>query len=112
IPPALSLDAAEVSLAADGSSPGSLILRVAADPFAARGADAALNSIDIKGKVGVIATYRINELGVANIIGGQFVFGECRCPVLEQLGCKENDRKHLSDNDYSAALLGWIGDRV
>jgi len=112
IPARLPLDGDEVVLSRDGTSPGTLTLRVAAEPFPARGADSSLNSIDVKGKVGVIATYRIQELGVSNLIGSQFVYGQCSCPVLEQLGCKENPRKRLAENDYSVALLRWIGDRV
>jgi len=112
IPGTLSLDGEQVKFTKDGSSPGKLTLRTAAEPFANKGADSALNAIDIRGKVGVIASYRIMSLGIRNVIGGQFIYGECHCPVLEQLGCKENDRKQLAENDYSQALLHWIGEEV
>lgn len=112
IPGTLLIEGEQVKFTRDGSSPGKLTLRTAAEPFANKGADSALNAIDIRGKVGVIASYRILSLGIRNVIGGQFVYGECHCPVLEQLGCKENDRKQLADNDYSQALLHWIGEEV
>lgn len=112
IPARIPFDGEDVIFAKDGSAPGTLTLRVAADPFSPKGADAVLNAIDIKGKVGVIASYRIIELGVGNFLGAQFIYGECRCPVLEQLGLKQNDRKRLADNDWSLALLRWIGERV
>lgn len=112
VPGKLKLDGEDVALTRDGSPAGTLTVRVAADPFPTKGADSILNAIDIRGKVGVIASYKVPELGIGNYIGGQFVYGECHSPVLEQLGVKENDRKRLAENNYSLALLGWIGDRV
>lgn len=112
VPGKLNLDGEDVPLSKDGALAGTLTLKVAADPFSARSADAVLNAIDIRGKVGVMASYRIAELGIGNFVGGQFIYGECHCPVLEDLGLKENDRKRLAENDYSIALLRWIADRV
>jgi len=112
MPGALDYEGDRLQLIPDGRQAGQLILRTAAKPFPRRGDDAALNCIDVRGKRSVIASYRMHELGVANYQGAAFVYGTLEAPVLEEIGLKTNERRKLPENDYSAAVLAWIGDQV
>jgi hypothetical protein len=92
-----------------------LILRTSSEPFGRHGELSALNAVDILGKVGCIASYRVNELGyLANSGEAEFIYGECHCPVLEEgpNNCVRNDREKLVDNPMSNALLDWIRQQV
>ena len=75
-----------------------------------------LNSIDILGEIGVIASYRIQELiYIKQYAQAEFIFGECYCPILEDPDddCVKNDREKLIDtNPKTRALLKWIAEQV
>jgi len=93
--------------------PGRLVLRTSADPL--RSGQASLNTIDILGEAGVIASYRIHELGPSRYSGqAEFVYGECECPILEDPDddCVRNDRQKLIENERTISLLAWIRDQV
>jgi hypothetical protein len=93
--------------------PGRLVLRTSNDPL--RGNLATLNTIDFIGEVGVIASYRIFELGATRYSAQtEFLYGECECPILEdpENDCVRNDRQKLIENDRSLALIAWVSDRI
>jgi hypothetical protein len=91
---------------------GELILKTSEDPFSKK--DNILNSIDIIGKVGIVASYQISELNVKNKIGADFIYGECKCSILEleEVSSVQNDRTKLVENNYSLALLNWISQQI
>ncbi len=96
---------------------GKLILRTSVVPFGhASNNKAELNCIDITGEVGVIASYRMHELGfLKHYPQAQFIYGECECPILEREDGNsiQNDREKLvPDSDETKALLKWIADQV
>jgi hypothetical protein len=93
--------------------PGRLVLRTSADPL--RGNLEMLNTIDFIGEVGVIASYRLFELGAIRYSAqSEFIYGECECPILEdpENDCVRNDRQKLIENDRSLALLAWVKNRI
>lgn len=74
-----------------------------------------LNRIDIIGALGVVASYRIQELSSAGFLPQLvFIYGECECQSLEdpEADCVQNDRTKLVENDLTKALLEWIGEQV
>jgi hypothetical protein len=90
-----------------------LVLKTSNDPL--RGNLATLNTIDFLGGVGVIATYRIHELGATRFSGqSEFIYGECECWVLEDPNndCVRNDRQKLLENEWSLSLIEWVRDQV
>lgn len=95
---------------------GYLKLMVAREPFGRNGRLSDLNSIDILGEIGVIASYRIQELiHIKQYAQAEFIFGECYCPILEDPDddCVKNDREKLIDtNPKTRALLKWIAEQV
>jgi len=114
IPRRLDLEGAPVEFANERYSwPGRLTLRTSNEPLA--GKHGPLNTVDFIGEVGVIASYRIHELGAMRFAGqAEFIYGECECPILEDPSndCVRNDRQKLIENDRSQALLAWVRDRV
>jgi hypothetical protein len=93
--------------------PGRLVLKTSNEPL--RGNLATLNAIDFIGEVGVIATYRIHELGGTRFSGqSEFLYGECECSVLEDPDndCVRNDRQKLLENERSSSLIEWVREQV
>lgn len=96
---------------------GKLTLYTAEEPFNRYDVRSALNCINFKSNdIGIIASYRITELGgyLRNTEWTEFVYGDCECPILEDPGedCVENDREHLVQTERVKALLWWITERV
>jgi hypothetical protein len=94
---------------------GYLKLMVAKEPFGRSSRISDLNSIDVLGAIGVIASYRIYELPqLKQYAQAEFIFGECYCPILEDPDedCVKNDREKLIDGPKTRALLRWIAERV
>ena len=92
---------------------GRLILKTSAEPL--RGTLSPLNTVDFIGEIGVIASYKIHELGATRFSGqSEFLYGECECPILEDPDhdCVRNDRQKLIETDRSLALLQWVRDQV
>lgn len=90
---------------------GKLILCTSGQPLTRSSELAALNTIDVIGEMGCIASYRMNELGsLRNAPEAEFVYGECECPLLEEqeYDSVRNDREKLVENDLTRALLAWI----
>ena len=57
--------------------------------------------IDILGEIGVIGSYRMNELGpISHSSETEFIYGECYCPILEDSAddCVKNDREKLNES--------------
>lgn len=92
--------------------PGRLILKTSNEPL--RGKHSTLNTIDVLGEIGVIASYRMHEIGIGRSGQSEFIYGECECPILEDLefDCVRNDRQKLIENQRSDALLRWIREQV
>jgi hypothetical protein len=108
-------DMEKIEFTRKGFPTGNLMLRVAKEPFGRSSRLSELNSIDILGGIGVIASYRIQELvHIKQYAQAEFVFGECFCPILEdpQEDCVKNDREKLIDNHRTRALLRWIAEQV
>jgi hypothetical protein len=115
VPPILKRGSAEIELANDKFASGKLTLNTSAEPFTRLGDRASLNCIDIRGEIGVIGSYRMNELGhIKNFTETEFIYGECSCPILEDPkdDCVRNDREKLVDTDKTLALLEWICTKV
>jgi len=97
----------------DAKSAGALRLFVSSESLIQRGKMASLNRIDFLGSDGIIASYRLDELGV-DVPWGEFIFGECILSRLdhskEHSGKKTRDR--LIDSPESRALLRWVGAQV
>ncbi len=96
---------------------GKFILYTSEEPFNRYGDRAALNCVNFKSKdIGIIASYKISELGGAlrNYEMTEFVYGECECPILEdpESDLVLNDREHLAKTERSDALLWWICERI
>ncbi|MBI5562676.1 MAG: hypothetical protein HY894_07505 [Deltaproteobacteria bacterium] len=106
-----------VTLANERFGRGRLTLYTSEEPFGRNDDRAGLNCISFKGaEIGVIASYRISELGgpLRNYEMAEFIYGECECPILEDPAQDhvQNDREHLVKSDVSGALLGWICERI
>jgi hypothetical protein len=115
LPTTLTLDGQKFKYRTSEHPNSELVLHTSEEPFGRHGELSALNAIDIIGKVGCIASYRINELGyLMNSAEAEFIYGECRCPILEeeQFNCVRNDREKLVDNPMSNALIDWIRQQV
>lgn len=94
---------------------GKLILCTSDAPLTRSSDLAALNTIDIIGEVGCIASYRMNELGFLRYAPeAEFIYGECQCPLLENPAhdSVKNDREKLVPNDLTNALIEWIRQQV
>ncbi len=115
IPRALGNKEEKVEMATAKYSPGRLVLRTSATPFGRGGKKAELNCIDIVGEIGVIASYRMNEIGALRYYPqAQSIYGECSCPILEdpENDCVANDREKLTENDRTLALRKWIAEKI
>ncbi len=107
---------AEIELGNEKYPPGKLRLFTSAEPFNRLGDRASLNCIDILGGIGVVASYRMNELGqIRNYSETEFIYGDCECPILEdpENDCVRNSRDKLVEEDEKVqALLSWICQKV
>lgn len=117
IPEQLPFGKEYVSLANEKFPSGKLILYTSEEPFNRYGDRATLNCINFKSKdIGIIASYRIPELGGAlrNYEMTEFIYGESECPILEdeETDLVLNDRVHLAEHERRDALLWWICERV
>lgn len=114
IPETMQFDGVTVAFKNDKyPDPGKLILRTSKDPL--RGNLTTLNTIDFIGELGVVASYRIHELGQVRYSGeAEFIYGECECPILEdpENDCVRNDRQKLIENERSEALCRWVRDQI
>jgi len=105
----------EVALCNDNYSAGNLTLSVSNMAFERNGRYEGLNRIDIVGEIGVIASYRLYELGVRKFPQAAFIYGECSCPILEDPDndAVKNDRTVLvSENPRVKVLLPWIREQI
>jgi len=108
-------DVEEIEFASKKFHAGDLSLMVAKEPFGRNSRVSELNCIDILGEIGVIASYRIQELvHIKQYAQAEFIFGECFCPILEdpKEDSVKNDREKLIDNRRTRALLRWIAEQV
>lgn len=74
-----------------------------------------LNRVDIIGELGVIGSYKLQEIPTQGYFPQlAFIYGECECPMLEnpEADCVQNDRSKLVENDITKALLEWIGKEI
>jgi len=106
-----------ITLANEKFPKGKFTLYTSEEPFNRYGDRAALNCVNFKSKdIGIIASYKISELGGAlrNYEMTEFVYGECECPILEdpENDLVLNDREHLAKTERSDALLWWICERI
>ena len=88
--------------------PPKLTLYTSKEPL--KGHTDQLNRIDIEGEVGVIASYKTEEIGTYSSTFTDFIYGECFSPIMEDgdIDCVENDRDKLTDSPHSQALKFWI----
>lgn len=103
-----------VSLANAKFEAGNIVLKTSAESLGT-GRLADLNRIEIIGELGVIASYKMHELPLHHPEFADFIYGECRCPILEdpEDDCVKNDRTKLQeDNPKTKALLTWICQEV
>jgi hypothetical protein len=115
VPAELPFGSQMIQMANADFGPGKLQLHTTSEPFSRTGDKGALNCIDIRGEVGVIGSYRMNELGhIRNFPETEFIYGECTCPILEDPDddCVSNDREKLVDSEKTQALLQWICEKV
>jgi hypothetical protein len=94
---------------------GKLLLKTSAEALERGSKFGELNGIDILGESDVIAFYYMYELGVSLYPQSVFIYGECKCPILEDPNddCVKNDRsKLIAENPKTKALLQWIGEKV
>jgi hypothetical protein len=93
---------------------GKLILKTSEDALGRGGRLGELNRIDFIGELGVIASYKIFELGVNNFPQAAFIYGDCECPILEdpEKNCVKNDREKLHSNDLTDSLLRWVSEQI
>lgn len=94
---------------------GKLILKTSAEALERSGRFGDLNRIDMLGEIGVIASYQMYELGAGMYPQSVFIYGECKCPILEdpEDDCVKNDRsKLIAENPKTKALLAWMTGRV
>ena len=104
-----------VFLANEKYPQGKIILYTSNEPLSRNTRLGELNRIDIIGEIGVIASYRVSELGyVRHLSPAEFIYGECYCPILEdpEEDCVMNNRSKLVENTKSKALRKWIGGQI
>lgn len=104
-----------VLLANEKYPQGKLILYTSNEPLSRNSRLGDLNRIDIIGEIGVIASYKIQELGyVSHLIPAEFIYGECYSPILEDPDddCVKNDRSILVENIKTKTLRKWIGEQI
>lgn len=108
-------DRVEVEMADEKYPQGVLTLYTSEHPLAKNGKYGELNRIDVLGEIGVIASYKIHELGGITLPKAEFIYGELQCPILEKPGnddCVQNDRAKLTENPTTKALLDWVNIQV
>lgn len=94
---------------------GRLILRTSSQPFGRTSKKAELNCIDFIGEIGVIGSYRMEQIGALRYFPqAQYIYGECTCPILEDpdYDCVSNDRDKLVENDRTKLLLEWVASKI
>lgn len=94
---------------------GDLVLKTSSMPFGRGGKRAELNCIDIVGEIGVIASYKMTEIGPLRYYPqAQSIYGECNCPILEDPDDDSvlNDREKLADNPRTRAFKEWIALKI
>lgn len=69
-----------------------------------------LNRIDFLGKIGVVASYHLSEIGPFSSGFTEFIYGECSCPIMEDPNedYVRNDRAEFVRGDKSESLLKWV----
>jgi len=99
-----------VEMASKKYESGKLILKTSEESFGKGSKIADLNRIDILGEIGVVGSYQLYKLGVTKFPQASFIYGDCKCPILEdpEMDSVKNDRTELVENDRSKALLIWI----
>ncbi len=106
----------ETILFASGKYPqGKLTLYTSSEPLSRNSRLGDLNSIDIIGEIGVIASYKVQEIGyVKRLSPAEFIYGVCYCPILEDPDddCVRNDRSTLVENTKTKTLKKWLGDQI
>lgn len=72
-----------------------------------------LNRIDVLGELGVVGSYKLQELGIM-FPQSVFIYGELLVPILEKPGrdCVQNDRAKLIENPTTKALLEWVSVQI
>ncbi|NIQ39337.1 MAG: hypothetical protein GTN81_12195 [Proteobacteria bacterium] len=102
-----------IRLSPNSQSLGTLRLWVSNESLAKKGKMASLNRIDFVDRGGVMASYRIEELG-ADVPYGESIFGECSFSELEYrhgpFARKTRDR--LIESPETKALLHWVSSQV
>lgn len=104
-----------VELLDDNYPKGKLKLYTSKEPLSRNSRLGDLNRIDIIGEVGVIASYKMQEIGFVSYLSqAEFIYGECYCPILEKPDddCVSNDRSKLVENIKTKAIRKWIGEQV
>lgn len=104
----------EVIMANNKFPTGNIILKTSAESLRT-GKLADLNRIEIVGELGVVATYQMSELPLHHPEFADFIYGECKCPILEDPDdyCVKNDRIKLQeDNAKTKALLKWVCQQI
>lgn len=108
-------DKETVSLVSEKYPQGKLTLYTSNEPLSRNSRLGDLNRIDIIGEIGVIASYKIQELGYVNrLSSAEFIYGECKCLILEdpEDDCVKNDRSTLNENVKTKALRKWVGEQI
>jgi hypothetical protein len=102
-----------IRLSPNSQSPGTLRLWVSSESLAKKGKMASLNRIDFVDRGDVMASYRIEELGV-DVPYGKSIFGECSLPELEYRHgpFARKTRDKLIDRPQTKALLHWVSSQV
>ncbi len=94
---------------------GYLLLKTSETAFSSYTALEELNRIDfISNKIGVIASYKLSELGVKTFPQASFIYGECFCPILENPDedMVSNDRSKLNESNLTNAMLNWVSEQI
>jgi hypothetical protein len=106
-------DTEGVRITEDSGNSGTLRLFLSSEYLARKGKMASLNRIDFLDGTGVVASYRLDELGVKIPHKGS-IFGECRLPGLDnaQGHWGKKTRDTLVDSPESRALLRWVGSQI
>ncbi|QQG51085.1 MAG: hypothetical protein HZB75_01060 [Candidatus Saccharibacteria bacterium] len=110
-------DAERISVTLSNSKypPGLLKLSTSSLPMHKGSKRGEMNRIDVLGEIGVIGSYKMNEIGHAfRMPQAVFIYGEIECPILEDPSndAVQNDRSKLVENPTTKALLDWIDARV
>lgn len=93
---------------------GKLQLMTSEIPMQKSGKYGELNRIDIIGEMGVVGSYKLQELGVTFMPQYAYIYGELDCPILEDptVASVDNDRVRLIDNPTSKVLLEWVSQQI